>query len=396
MIKAALFILPFIRSLYLLKFPISLLIFIPILLNKIFTKKLTFLFLYLLSILYFYWGILTLFTPTNFEDNVIALLNSFFYALLGVLSFSNLNVLINNINKFFFLLFLILAISIAGYFIAVLNYENSLMLWLNSTSRSDLSNTWASFAFIDKDNVIPRLSGFFLDPNRWAAILFFFMVIILTLKNYLTKKQKNSIIVLILFSIILTQSRSVYLALISFIVFYSMLNFNIKILLRISTTIICIFIALSFLDIFIPLFTNDFLIQRFTSIDTDSENVRGRGQIIKFYLNYIFSNNLELFGNGFEFITDKYYVLGTHNTFNYIFFSSGIVGLSPILLIYSFLFTILFFKIKIEHIKVLLSALPSFIIIFLLEDYFFTPLFFGLLAYYFGIIFHEKNTNIHA
>lgn len=396
MLKSTLYILPFIRSFYIFKFPVIIFIVLPIFLNKIIKKKLTFILFYLLISLYVYWFLLAFFTPTKLEDNIMALLISFSYALLGILAFSNFKILKSNANNFAFLLLFILIVSIFGYFIAILNYENSFELWIYSTSRNDLANTWASFAFIDKTSPIPRLSGFFLDPNRWGGILFFIFIIILTLKNDLTKKQNLLLIILMSISILLTQSRSIYIAVLLFLFFNLILNFKIKTLSKIFLLVIFVSASLLTLNNFIPLFDNDFLIQRFTSVETDSENARGRGQILLFYLNYLFSNNLELFGNGFELITDKYYLLGTHNTFNYIFFSSGIFGLIPIICIYSFLLIVLFKKIKIERIKLLTASLPSFVVIFLLEDYFFTPLFFGVFAYYFGVIYYEKNTNIHA
>lgn len=328
-------------------------------------------------VLIFTFAVFSLFSPNKVFDNFEAYLYVFIYIFISWVFFSDLTR--NEVFSKIILKFtnLILVISIFGYFLALMDFSTTYSMWLSSTSRADLENSLASFAYLGKDMIFPRYSGYFLDPNRWGAFLFLYIF-------YISLFYKKKSIWLFFFPfvlLILTQSRGAILGFFIFII-------SLVYLSQIHSK----WVSLSLKYLVFPLIAILFIVILYYSfperfdLTSDLTSDRGRAAVWIYYISYLINNDFWVFGNGLEFITDKYYILGTHNTFLYVFFSFGLVGLTVFLMFFLFaLFSSISF-VRGNIGKVLFSGVLGFSVILATEDYFFTPHLWVFIAIVYSVI----------
>jgi len=196
------------------------------------------------------------------------------------------------------------------------------------------------FSVVHYSPTFPRYQGFYIEPNHWSLALIFMIFIVDLLNKFSIKKEKKYwfVIYLLLFSLVLTGSRS---GIFSFIIFKFIYSFNSiifksKLYIKWINVLILILAILGLgvsLNYIFPE-TFGFIIQRIKSIN--SAGAASSNRLIIWYnylIKYINNFSKYFFGIGNIVSIEKLniYFYNTHNSYLDLLYFNGIIGLMLII-----------------------------------------------------------------
>lgn len=286
---------------------------------------------------------------TAIIDNKIESLLSIIYLTLIILVprivFSNIKLLQENNENIYKSIYILNAIGIIAYtFIFVfIGLDKVLQIrYLASDNHKLLENS--IYSFMMYDGSLPRYNGYILDPN-FAGLYSIFMIYVVILLDSIEKEKVryyNRALITSIISLILTLSRGNFLVIIVVILIYQTLiklktKKNMPLINKKSKRFIGYMLVLALcLSIALMRKTEgidfDFIKSRYSFSDAESS----RFDVWKTYMENLEQPKEVLFGNGLNRnlrLTVNGLDKTSHNTYIYIYYNLGIIGLVVFMLI---------------------------------------------------------------
>jgi hypothetical protein len=278
------------------------------------------------------------YNSVNKEEHIISIV--YLLILLGVsrIIFSNIDFLKLNSEKIYKSLSLIHLIGVISFlylviFVGLEGVSYRLSLIKNAKL---LENNLISFIFYD--GFLPRYNGYILDPNFWGLYVIFGLYIILVLKELNPNKIKyfELSFVLSIISILFTASRGAIITLIGIFMLRKILiiiresklicKFNIKaksLKKLIIVLVLLVILSIPIINYGVKIVDKDFFISRYSFTDLDSSR-------ISVWARYLNKSDNPLIGNGLTRwlrLNSSNFYKTSHNTYIFIYYTSGLIGL---------------------------------------------------------------------
>jgi len=318
------------------------------------------------------------------ENHLISSMYLMNIILVARFALSKLDKFLSNADTIYYLHIIIFGIGIFLFFYAifVVGLGSIALDYLYQTERREMANKITTTVFYT--GVLPRYTGYYVDPNFWALHITFALYLLISIKMFVNRNNRLFYIavIILLFSIILTQSRGAFLALILAYFIYMFLSFIYKTLSSYDIKIFFYLMAFMFIIIILLLSLDgvygidfEYMLGRYDSSNLTNENARTLGW--QEYIEYISSS--KYLYQGFGLSSNVYYFShhSSHNMYIYLLYNFGLVWLILFLLFIIMTLFLLLNKIKsvVKKRKKLYIISTAFFIGLLAQAFFIDVLF---------------------